>query len=588
VRKVGVRQSPLMRRFSTLAGQLRSAPRRNVSVRFIDLKRRDYHAYHQLTRILSYGTLILVIGVSIVLLQPAHWVVVQQPNAITHVLNWLMLASLFILQTFLIINTFAAVRATLKAKDPIPLQPASNMRVAFITTRAPGEPASMVCTTLEAAKRIRYRRGVVDVWLLDETNDSILKELCNDLGVKYFSRAGSAQWNTSRQLGFWKRLVTRARVDNVSHNPAFAARSKHGNLNAWREYLEQSSLSYDIIAGVDTDHVPESNYLERLLGYFRDPDVAYVVGPQVYGNYTNSLKGLVARWAESQASFFQGTIQRAGNATTSAMFVGTNYAIRTIVLKQIGGFQAGVTEDMVTGLTIHAHRNIHTGNHWKSIYTPDVVAVGEGPEFWSTYFTQQWRWAAGTFEAWKHTLWRVIFKLSPGALLHYLLMLTFYPITALTWLLGIVSSVVYLFTGATAVLVPWNQFISLSLMSLVMQFSLYFWNRRYNVSPHESEGSYGFSGMALTALTAPIYLSAFMGIMFGKKPHFVVTTKGSNQNPDSLQAFRIHLQWMAILLVSMVFGVFHHHANFAILLWVGVQLLLCLLPVVLGMSVVIR
>ena len=588
-----------MRRFSALAGPLQPSPNRNVKILFTDIKSFDKLAYRTWTRILAYGTLIITLGYAADLFQPAHWIVIQRPDSPTYVLNWIMLVCLVLLQLFLIIGTFSATRATLLSKNPLPLQPPSKLRVAFITTRAPGEPEDMVRTTLEAAKRIRYPKGVIDVWLLDETNDPILQELCSHLKVKYFSRAGIAVWNSPKPPSIFSRIgriisnIGRAILGRpvkrkVKPNPIYAARSKHGNINAWRAYLKENQQKYDIIAGVDTDHVPQPNYLERLLGYFRDPNVAYVVGPQVYGNYGPGLKGLVARWAESQASFFQSTIQRAGNTSESPMFVGTNYAIRTAALDQIGGFQPCITEDMATGLAIHTHRNPRTGARWKSVYTPDVLAVGEGPAYWGPYFTQQWRWAAGTFDTWKRSVWRLAHKLSRGSALHYFLMLTFYPITALTWLLGIISSMTYLLTGATAVLAPWNQFVSLYMMSLVMQLSLYFWNRRFNVSPHEPEGSYGVAGMALTALTAPIYFSALLGILFGKKPHFVVTTKGSNENPDGFKTFRIHLQWALLLILGLVYGFMHNHDHPAMIVWVASQLLICFVPVALGMTLVFQ
>jgi cellulose synthase/poly-beta-1,6-N-acetylglucosamine synthase-like glycosyltransferase len=64
----------------------------------------------------------------------------------------------------------------------------------------------------------------------------------------------------------------------------FKARSKHGNYNAW---VDVHGDDYEFFVSVDPDHVPQANFCERLLGYFRDPDVAFVVGPQVYGNYDN-------------------------------------------------------------------------------------------------------------------------------------------------------------------------------------------------------------------------------------------------------------------------------------------------------------
>jgi cellulose synthase/poly-beta-1,6-N-acetylglucosamine synthase-like glycosyltransferase len=591
------RQSSHMHRFSTLSGPWNTLPKAmSFKVAFTEANIYDSWLYRVWTKVVAYGSLCLVLVFATILFQPSHWIVVTQPNSAQHPENWLMLICLAVLQIFLIIGTYAATRSTIKAKNPIPIRYPSHFKIAFCTTRAPGEPINMVRNTLEAAKRLRHKNINLDIWLLDETNDNRLKNLCKELDVHYFSRFGVKRWNQTPQKN--DRLVKRfftlrwlpfrrrkyKQHAKASYDPFYAAKTKHGNYNSWRQHLKEQGYQYDILTAVDTDHVPEPNYLERMLGYFRDPDVGFVVGPQVYGNYSGGLNGLVVRWAESQASFFQSTVQRAGNATTSSMFVGTNYAVRMETLNQIGGFQPCITEDMATGLAIHSSRNPRTNNRWKSVYTPDVLAVGEGPDFWAPYFTQQWRWAAGTFDTWRRQVPKVFFKLPPRAMLHYFLMLTFYPITALTWLLGIVSSVTYLLTGATAIIAPWNEFLALYLMSLVMQLSLYFWNRRINVSPFDKEGTYGVPGMALTSLTAPIYLSALIGIAFGKKPKFVVTKKGGGFATDKLSTFKAHLSWAALLLTSIVFAVVHHHTHPAMLIWVGMQLVICMMPALLALS----
>ena len=595
-------QSITMQRFSRLAGPINKLTgKRNQAyhVKFVSMLSKELPLYRYWARILAYGALLLTITFAAVLFQPKHWIIVQQPLSATYFGNLIMLICLAFLQLFAVLGTISVTRSTLCAKDPVPVRAPPKLRVAFATTRAPGEPIEMVKTTLLAAKQVRYLRGTVDVWLLDETNDQVLKDMCTTLGVHHFSRFGVPLWNTQKiehgilyralhviysfiRYGPFHKITTAA-----ANNPFFSAKTKHGNFNAWMMDLHDKGIEYDILAGVDTDQVPQPNYLERLLGYFRDQDVAYVVGPQVYGNYKPGLGNLVARWAESQASFFQSTIQRAGNASQSAMFVGTNYAVRMNTLQQIGGFQPCITEDMATGLVIHTHRNPKTGNRWKSVYTPDVLACGEGPNFWGPYFTQQWRWAAGTFDTWRCVVWRVFFRLSPKAMLHYFLILTYYPITALTWLFAVVSSMIYLTTGSTAILAPWGQFISLYAMTLVMQLSLYFWNRQHNVSPHERQGSYGIPGMLISSLTAPVYLSALFGIMFGKKAHFVVTTKGSDDNPDWLPAFRTHIQWAAVLTIGLVVGVTHRHDHPAMLLWAGILILICAVPFTLGMTLAI-
>ena len=588
-----------MTRFSTLAGPFAKL---DVKVPYVTSFKAviKYNSliYRNWTRFIAYGSLLLVLIFGIILVQPAHWVIVDRPDYPLATASAIMLVCLILLQLFMIVGAYSSSRSTLKAKDPVPVRPLLHLKVAFATTRAPGEPITMVRTTLEAAKAIHYKGGQVDLWLLDETKETELEDMCRELSVNYFSRKGIDAWNTKKKtfstsikefayLLLDNREARWTKQSSSQYDPFYAAKSKHGNFNSWRAYLKKEGYDYDILAGVDTDQVPEPNYLERLLGYFRDQNVAFAVGPQVYGNYTAGLKGLVARWAESQASFFQSTIQRAGNASQSAMFVGTNYAVRMKVIDQIGGFQPCITEDMATGLMIHASRNPQTGVRWKSVYTPDVLAVGEGPDFWGPYFTQQWRWAAGTFDTWRRTVWRIFFKLSPRARLHYFLMLTYYPMTALTWLLGIISSMTYLLSGATAIIVPWNQFISLFMMLVVMQLSLYFWNRRYNVSPHEPKGSYGVSGMFISVITAPVYLSALVGMVIGKKVNFVVTTKGSDENPDSISSFKIHLQWAVILAAGLTYGIIFGNTHPAMFTWALLLLAISLVPVVLGFKMIL-
>jgi cellulose synthase/poly-beta-1,6-N-acetylglucosamine synthase-like glycosyltransferase len=569
-----------MKRFSRLAGPLQRVHKPQNAIEFVNINTRDRLLYRVWTQIIAYGSLVLVACLALFLFQPAHWVALKAHTTSGRFEDWIMLGFLAILQIFLLLGTYSATRSTLKARDPVPLRLPKGLRVAFATTRAPGEPIDMVRRTLVAAKKVRYREGSVDVWLLDETKDPELEALCEELDVKYFSRKGIEAWNSQHKK---RHLLQRVDQDD----PRFASRTKHGNFNAWGMYLDEQHYRYDIVAGVDTDQVPEPNFLERLLGYFNDPDVAFAVGPQVYANYRPGLGGLVTRWAESQASFFQSTIQRAGNASNSAMFVGTNYAARTQALSQIRGFYPCITEDLATGVAIHASRNELTGNRWKSVYTPDVLALGEGPSFWAPFFSQQWRWAAGGFDASKSLVWRVFGKLDPKARLHYFLILTYYPITALTWLFGVLSSMLYLLTGASAIVVAWNQFIALYLMSSVLQMSLYFWNRRNDVSPFEREGSYGSVGMLMSTLTAPIYLSALIGTTIGKKVSFVVTKKGSSKNPDWFKAFLTHLEWAGLLTAGLIAGFMNGNTNPAMLIWIVTQLLVCLTPFALGMAVAI-
>ena len=103
-----------------------------------------------------------------------------------------------------------------------------------------------------------------------------------------------------------------------------------------------------------------------------------------------------------------------GRATGSAspMFVGTNNAVRISALRAIGGLQDSITEDVATSVVWHAPATRETGARWKSVYTPDVLAVGEGPSTWRDYFTQQHRWACGADQTilrqFRRSFWRLV------------------------------------------------------------------------------------------------------------------------------------------------------------------------------------
>jgi cellulose synthase/poly-beta-1,6-N-acetylglucosamine synthase-like glycosyltransferase len=455
-----------------------------------------------------------------------------------------------VMQLFLLANVLTVSRACLAARDPVPVAPDTSLSVAFLTTIVPGkEPIEMAERTLRAAKEIVYG-GTLDVWLLDEGDSSEVKDMCERLGVRHFSRKG------------------RGYLDFDSGT--FAAKTKHGNHNRW---LWEHGGEYDVVMFVDTDHVPLPIMAERLLGYFRDPDVAFVVGPQFYGNQENRI----TRWAESAQYLFHSVIQRAGNRRRCAMLVGTNAAIRTSAIRK--GYVASITEDMATSLRIHATRNPATGRQWRSVYTPDLVAVGEGPTSWTEFFGQQTRWSAGTFDAILRQIWRVGFKLRPGAMMHYSLMLTYYPSVAIGWILGIAISACYLGFGISSLRTSEAWWFTFYADIALMQFLLYRFMRRHNVSPHEPAGSSGLSGMMVSALTAPIYARSLLKVVFHQKLTFNVTAKGASASPDRLSTFRYSLMWAIVPVAILIVAEMNRRPYPMMMAWTGIILAVCLTPI---------
>ena len=308
--------------------------------------------------------------------------------------------------------------------------------------------------------------------------------------------------------------------------------------------------------------MPLPNFAERLLGYFRDPDVGFVVGPQVYGNY----EGFVVRSAESQQFLFHSLLQRAGNGSRTPMLVGTNNALRVSALRQIGGFQDSITEDMATSVIFH-HAQPRDNKRWTSVYTPDVVSVGEGPASFTDYFSQQDRWSRGTDEVLVRRFWRMAHRLGPRAMVHYLLLTAYYPTAAIAWILGAVNAILYFALGAGGVVVPAHLWLMLYVDAAALQIGLYFFNRRHNVSPHEKKGSAGVAGMLISALSAPIYAASLAAVALRRSRGFVTTPKGDASTRDTLITFRKHVLWALVFGVPLLFSFVLGHHHFSMRAW---------------------
>ena len=536
-------------RFSVLAGEL-TEPHDENSYR-VQFKRLGQWRPVR-TWLLVVAALIFISGFFGWLMLPSHWHDGAY-HGLLHVASLVMVINTGIIGVITLISLWILCRASLLARDPVPVRPKAGTRVAFLTTIVPStEPIEMVKRTLEAARRIRHD-GTFDIWLLDEGDDPEVREACLRLGVRHFTRNGVERWN---------------RPDGP-----FKARSKHGNYNSW---LFSHGADYDFFISVDPDHVPMANIAERLLGYFRDPDVAFVVGPQVYGNY----HGFITRSAESQQFLFHSLLQRAANRGGTCMLVGTNNALRISTLLATGGLTDSVTEDLATSITIHSARNPTTGRRWRSVYTPDVLSVGQGPATFTDYFIQQSRWSLGANEGLMRHLPRVMWGLGLRRTFHYALLMAYYPTAAIAWILGVTSGIIYLTLGTGGLTVSPKLWLTLYFDAAALQVLLYFWNRRHNVSPHEGRGSSGLPGMFISTLTVPIYVSSMFAALLHRRSSFVVTPKGDAASRDNTSTFRRHLYWAAPILAAFAVAAVRGHNSPWMCVWSVLALLVCLLPVV--------
>jgi cellulose synthase (UDP-forming) len=497
--------------------------------------------------------IVLAVLVVAPLLLPRNLPRLQPGEHLGNALAGIGLFLMILLQLIVALRTWVIAYFGARACDPVPMPPTPGLRVAVLTTMVPGkEPIELVMTTLRAMKRIRHD-GTMDVWLLDEGDDDEVRRRCAELGVHHFSRKGRAEWN----------------------QPAgpFKSRTKHGNHNAWRAAHE---AEYDVVAQMDPDHVPYPNFLERTLGYFADPDTAFVVAPQVYANLTESF---VARGAAELAYIFHGVMQRGGNGHGAPLLIGTNHLYRPAAFAQISGYQDCIIEDHLTSMVIYGAVNAGTGNHWRGVYTPDVVAVGEGPATYSDFFSQQKRWAYGIWEIARRHSPRLLPRLpSPSQRLAFFALQSHYPTTALSWVIGVVLSSLYLIGGVAITRLPAAAWCTLFGANIVTGLFFFQYTQRFNLVEHERRSG-GIAGMVLELITAPIYVAAAAAQLAGRPLAYVVTAKGAAATGDTWRTFRPHLGWAGIAAVCLVVGPLAHHNFPSLYLWAGLTLLISLAPI---------
>ena len=494
------------------------------------------------------------LGLILFVLWPSHLPRLSSGNPVVDVLAVVGLVVLVAMQVVAGFRTAVTTWFLAHARDPIPMRAVPGLRVAVLTTIVPGkEPLELVLTTLRAMKRLRHD-GPLDIWLLDEGDSPEVREQCASLGVRHFSRKGVARWN--QQSG------------------PFKARTKHGNHNSWRE---QHAADYDVVAQMDPDHVPFPHFLERTLGYFADPDVGFVVAPQVYGNMDESF---VARGSAQMSYMFHGVTQRGANGFGAPILIGTNHLYRPVTFDTIGGYQDSIIEDHLTAIAVYGARNPDTGAYWKGVYTPDVLAVGEGPVTYSDWFSQQKRWAYGIWEVIRqHSLRAIPAMPLRSQRLSFAALQTHYPLAGLTWMGGIFLFALYLVGGISVTRLPVAAWLGLFLANTVLGFVIFQMTGRFNLARHERE-SWNLTGMALDLITGPVFCAAAIAQLAGRPLVYVVTAKGSAATGDTWRTFRPHLLWLGTALGSIAAGMVLGHQYGTLVFWAALVALICAAPMV--------
>ncbi len=414
----------------------------------------------------------------------------------------------------------------------VPTQkPVPGMKVAFITTIVPkNEPIELLHKCLPAMVRAKYKH---DTWLLDEGNDEEVKLVCAKYNVYYFSRFGKTEFNTP--------------------NGKYT-KTKGGNHNSWYDTFGNN---YDFVAQIDTDFVPKSTFLAKTLGYFRDPKVAFVGTPQIYGNTNNSF---IALGANEQQFTFYGAVLRGLSGMGMSLLIGANHIIRVSAFKNVGHYTAHITEDLVTGMKLHAHG-------WKSMYLPDALAVGEGPNTWESYFNQQLRWAYGCIDILFHHSFGHFKKMDFRQIVYYFFLQQHYFSGVAQGVSILLLSLFFLFGIRTSNVDSFQFFIFYSSVLLVC-WLMSVWLLRYSIFRKDNDQLL-LAGKVVSIAAWPIWFMGLISVITGKRLNYKVTPKGETEKAAKISplVFTPHFIFAGIAILGIITSFFTHQQSIVMVFW---------------------
>ena len=407
-----------------------------------------------------------------------------------------------------------------KMRRPVPAAAPPGLRVAMVTAIVPSaESLDVLERTLAAMVAVSYPHHNV---VLDEGGDNRVRELCQRYGASYFSRKGIARFNQP----VWP----------------FQAKTKSGNYNSWLS--EVGYRDYDFIVQLDTDHAPVPTYLDDVLGYFSDPEIAYVALPSVYWN----LDEWTARGSSEQSQAFQGPIQMGyfGWAGTP-MIIGSHAAYRMSALRAIGGFAPSRAEDHLDTL-----RFAQKG--YRGVFVPKVLATGLGPHTLADYLVQEHQWAFSIMQVllkygrekglltWRQ---RCVFLFSE----------IWYSLNSLCYLALFVLPLYALVIDEPVVAVSFIEFLQYSLPITISALVGVTWCYRKGWFRPGNHFFLSWQGIILTAARWPIVLvalvSAVISIVFRNGAFtYMVTPKGT-RSASARDSIRVAMPFIVLAIIPI-------------------------------------
>jgi cellulose synthase/poly-beta-1,6-N-acetylglucosamine synthase-like glycosyltransferase len=379
-----------------------------------------------------------------------------------------------------------------------------NLRVAIFTTSSPGEPLSMFDKTLEACARITYPHTT---YLLDDTQDPAFKAIAEKHGAVWLELVGLPG-------------------------------AKAGKVN---KAIEMTDEEYILI--MDPDHIPFPNFLDNVLGYFKDDIVGFV---QVAQAYYNQYRSFTAKGAAEQTYTFYGPTLMGLYGYGASVAIGANCTFRRRALESIGGHGVGLAEDLVTSIRLHA-------KGWKSVFVPKVVSRGLVPEDFGSFCKQQLKWSRGVHEVLFDDYPKLFKTLSFWQRISYFLIGTYY-------LVGVTSFVFFLFPYLYfwGDLLPARMYFTDFLINIlpvgIMAVAVYLFVQNW-LSHHKMERGLHLRGMVLKFASWPVFFIGFILSVVNVGIPYIPTAKKADVGHISPFARPLVIQ-LFIFITSVIYVVY--------------------------------
>lgn len=379
--------------------------------------------------------------------------------------------------------------------------PEINWSVDMLTTYCAGEPYDMVLDTLKAMVAVTYPHTT---YLCDEANDPFLKAKCLEMGVIHVTR-------------------------EVKVN------AKAGNINN-----ALKTATGEICVILDPDHTPFPYFLDVVLPYFHNPKIGFVQVVQAYKNYNENA---VANGAAQQTYQFYGPLMMGMNSYGTAQAIGANCTFRRDALDSIGGHAPGLAEDMHTAMQLHAAG-------WKSVYVPEVLALGLVPSSISAYYKQQLKWSRGTFELLFTVYPKLFRKLDLRQKIHYFTIPLHY-LSGFVTIFDILIPVIALFYALPVWKINVPDFLTMFLPLWAMALLVRSYAQRWLAQKHE-RGMHLVGGV-LRMGAWWVFIVGFFCTIFRIGIPYIPTPK-DNEISNDWKSSIINIVFLVICMLAIVIG----------------------------------